>query len=191
MGKWDITLNVRFNFGGPPPIEGATPDNAPTVPSTSDEGSVKEEASNPIRGRQPRVTTSSCLELPPSSSESTPGEPNPHSYMPSIHTGIMTDAQTTAREQSSPDRSGPSISNDRKILYPDDVEARSLLRPIENQLARLKTATPESMPPPNPHIKTRSHKELVKTILVPIGEFIVHVILAKKPNHGEWELRLW
>jgi hypothetical protein len=67
-----------------------------------------------------------------------------------------------------------------------------LLDDVRKDLEKLKATTPGSLPAYHPNMKARSHAQVLKARLLPIGNRIVEVVrLAPKEGSRGLELRLW
>ncbi|KAI1538244.1 hypothetical protein PtrCC142_004849 [Pyrenophora tritici-repentis] len=72
-----------------------------------------------------------------------------------------------------------------------DMRVISILAPIKKDLNRLKALTPKSLPPPNPHVRTRCYAQSLKHRLLPVGQFIVDILdQVAEDERGALELGL-
>jgi len=69
-----------------------------------------------------------------------------------------------------------------------EIDAR--LAPVHPLLLKLKKTTPESLPPYNPRMRSKTHAQVLQGRLSPIGDFIVGEILAREPEHVRGQLEL-
>ncbi|KAF2848591.1 hypothetical protein T440DRAFT_556657 [Plenodomus tracheiphilus IPT5] len=70
-------------------------------------------------------------------------------------------------------------------LYPDFIFAR-----MKSLLERLKGTTPASLPPYNPRIQTKSHAQVLKGRVLPVGNFIITHVLVREPEESRGSLEL-
>lgn len=71
-----------------------------------------------------------------------------------------------------------------------DFEAHTLLAPILPKLEQLKAFTAESLPPPHRNVKANSHKEVLKSKVLAIGEFVLAATKGLEDGNT-MEIRLW
>lgn len=66
-----------------------------------------------------------------------------------------------------------------------------ILAPILRDLQKLKALTPESLPPYNPNFNVKSHAQVLKERLLPIGKFIADYLdEVPEAKRGNSELRI-
>lgn len=71
------------------------------------------------------------------------------------------------------------------------LEMEGLLAPVHAQLQKLKSMTVDSLPPYNPHIRTKQYAQVIKTRLLPIGRFIVgHLASVPVGDKGSTEMQI-
>ncbi|USP76384.1 hypothetical protein yc1106_03658 [Curvularia clavata] len=67
----------------------------------------------------------------------------------------------------------------------------AILSPVHKDLQKLRTLTPESLPPYSSRLRTKSHAQILKYKLLPIGRAIVaHLDLVPQQDQGALELQL-
>jgi hypothetical protein len=71
------------------------------------------------------------------------------------------------------------------------VSLSHILAPILGDLQKLKALTPESLPPYNPNFNVKSHAQVLKERLLPIGKFIADYLDGvAEAKRGDLELRI-
>lgn len=71
------------------------------------------------------------------------------------------------------------------------LSLNAILSPVQKDLQRLRTLTPESLPPYNARLRTKSHAQILKHKLLPIGQAIIaHLDLVPQQDQGALELQL-
>ncbi|EUC39536.1 hypothetical protein COCMIDRAFT_111295 [Bipolaris oryzae ATCC 44560] len=80
-------------------------------------------------------------------------------------------------------------SHNMNISSTERQSLRAILSPVYEDLEKLKTLTPESLPPYSPHVRAKSHAQILKHKLLPIGRFIV-TYLDRVPEQGRGALEL-
>jgi hypothetical protein len=145
----------------------------------------------------PPSSTNTTTYIPPQQQQQQQPHHIPNTTSTNISTINMLSKWYIAKPPSPPSEGGSppaaaSSSSDASstFQYPDDPEAREILKPIESNLERLKKTTKNNMPPPHLMIKTKTHVELVKTVMEPIGDFIAAAV-RERNDKAEMELRLW
>jgi hypothetical protein len=72
-----------------------------------------------------------------------------------------------------------------------DTLAEEILRPITAQLQKLASTNAPRIPPPGP-LKGKTHIQLVKARVLPIGEFIVEYLnTMEESQRGAMDMRFW
>lgn len=73
----------------------------------------------------------------------------------------------------------------------DRLSLMDALSPVREDLEKLKALTPERLPRYSPHLRTKSHAQILKQKLLPIGRCIVaHLDLVPEQDRGALELQL-
>ncbi|EMD64021.1 hypothetical protein COCSADRAFT_320304 [Bipolaris sorokiniana ND90Pr] len=80
-------------------------------------------------------------------------------------------------------------SHNMSISSTERQSLHAILSPVREDLQKLKILTPESLPPYSPRVRTKSHAQILKHKLLPIGQFIV-TYLDRVPEHGRGALEL-
>jgi hypothetical protein len=84
-------------------------------------------------------------------------------------------------------RSAPPTSHEP--THADSIHLDHVLASCHENLKKLKATTLESVPPYNHRIRTKTHPELLRQRLLPIGQFIV-AYLERTPEQGRRRLEL-
>lgn len=160
---WDAM--VRFSFGPRPPVDGSEEEGAMDK-EVNTSTSASAAASAP-------VLRSTFIEL------------------------SLPAAATAAADADIPSHSSTcNMATDNMpitLAFPEyDGVAEEMLLPVMTQLSKLKLTTPDSMPPLNAFFRAKSHLQLVRERLLPIGEFIMQQTMALE-GRERWatEMRLW
>ncbi|KAF1831382.1 hypothetical protein BDW02DRAFT_473704, partial [Decorospora gaudefroyi] len=83
----------------------------------------------------------------------------------------------------------PSQPYSMKLSHTDSAQPDLLFSSLRNELEKLKSCTPESLPPYNARLRTKSHAQVLKHRLLPIGRFIVEY-LDQTPEESRGRLEL-
>ncbi|KAF2124369.1 hypothetical protein P153DRAFT_390406 [Dothidotthia symphoricarpi CBS 119687] len=107
----------------------------------------------------------------------------------SDHAGLLANARRVSFNEAPPEDDHDYIT---LTTSEDQTDMAVLLTPIRGKLQKLRETTPDSLPPYNPSVRAKTHAQVLKVRLLPIGEFIVHELLAKVPaeKRGILELKL-
>ena len=219
---WDYAIRFKFGPqlppGGDAPTEGATSanENLFTVPTrqvitTTTEPTTMAMANDFVSGppSSPSAlnTLHDIIDIQRLSLENTePAQNNTHSHIATHSLTVI--AEPTAESQTeaagiedmelsypspgTPTASTAAVANTYGLpTYPDyDAIAADILLPVAVPLKKLAETTVAHMPPPG--LKAKSHMQLVKERLLPIGEFIVAYINGlEQRQRGAMEMRLW
>lgn len=109
-----------------------------------------------------------------------------HLALASLQSGTLTLESSLACMQIS--ESGNS-SHNMRISCTERQSLHAILSPVREDLQKLKTLTPESLPPYSPRVRAKSHAQILKHKLLPIGQFIVNY-LDRVPEQGRGVLEL-
>jgi hypothetical protein len=72
----------------------------------------------------------------------------------------------------------------------NDKELRVILEPIRDRLLKLQAMTKASMPPQHHNLRAKTHLQVIRDRLIPIGEFVIQET-KDKANRWEMELKFW
>lgn len=100
---------------------------------------------------------------------------------------IERDSVVDMEASSYPKHTGATPADTEQL---NDHEEAKILAPIKLQLQRLKATTPESMPTLHPDLKAKTHPQLLKQRLHPIGQFIVRKT-RNREDRAQIEIQLW
>lgn len=90
---------------------------------------------------------------------------------------------------------GPALSDgslpNMNLSDTDRQSVLAILSPVQEDLQRLKASNPASLPPYNPHLRTKSHAQVLKQRLLPIARRIAAQLDAiPEETRGRLEMQL-
>ncbi|KAF1846177.1 uncharacterized protein K460DRAFT_406399 [Cucurbitaria berberidis CBS 394.84] len=116
-----------------------------------------------------------------------PPQSAPELESPTNKLDTDSEMQTDARDGEHSQATPPLITLSRA----EQAQMETYLTPVHAKLCSLKATTPESLPPYNPRLRTNSHAQVIKSRLLPVGEFIVRLLAqAPEEKRGMLELKL-
>lgn len=68
--------------------------------------------------------------------------------------------------------------------------AAARLAPIHPLLLKLRKTTLQNLPPYHPRMRAKTHAQILQGRLAPIGDFIVHAILAPEPEQTRGQVEI-
>jgi hypothetical protein len=187
-------LHGEATDDAPPPASRLPSRHADAMETDSDDKSTVIESPSP---HPPYFTDEelSCIDIPSLPVHRPDARISDRRFKPSVRQSFSPGKLYRVRQAKIEVNGGESLptssSSSYEPTHEESIHLDHFIATCHEHLERLKTITPESLPPYNPRLQTKTHPQLLKQRLLPIGKFIVNYLpQAPKQDRGKLELLL-